>query len=323
MAHLRRVYRLPAALEDDLVADLWQAGTLGVSTEADASGALVLSAYFALPAAPLALPERLAAAVECLAEEELAEADWMAEYRRRSRPFALGRFLEIDPREPLDPRAADAAPAAELPAGGAVPAPRHLLRLPARTAFGVGSHESTALAVELLDSLDLAGRAVLDVGTGTGILAFAALLRGAGRAVAFDADPVAAFQARANSRLNELHPRLFAGRPAALSAAPAPAARFHVALINVVPEQILPEIAGLLPALTDGAEIILSGLLAEHAPAVVARLGALGFAARDRRQAGDWVALRLARLSLPPPPPGEAAAGENAGIAHPPAPASS
>ncbi len=368
MAYLRRIYRLPAALEDDLVAELWQAGTLGVSTEAEEGGGseegevggiLRLSAYFALaarpdppappsldaPLTPLAPLAPLAPEIELLAEETLDDADWMAEYRRRSLPFALGRFLEIDPREPLaapapedaskaaprdpskTPRVAalmpegaspGASPPPPAPLAAAQPAstagapapPRQRLRLPARTAFGVGSHESTALAVELLDALDLRGRSVLDVGTGTGILAFAALLRGAARAVAFDADPVAAFQAHANSRLNRLHPRLFAGRPGALSPAPAAACRFDVALVNVVPEQILPDLADLLPALADGARIVLSGLLAEHAPAVEARFAELGFAAGDRRGAGDWLAPRLDRAVSVGRGPGAAAAAD-------------
>jgi ribosomal protein L11 methylase PrmA len=310
MATLRRIYRLPPELEDTLVADLWLAGTLGVMTEPEADGRLRLTAYFAPPPGHAESPAgqgrpRLAPGpaqgppVECLAEDEVPDTDWMAEYRRRSRPFPLGRTLWVDPREPDEPDAAPAPEAADAPSGtdapdeAAAPAGRRLLRLPARTAFGTGSHESTALAIELLEAAAPAGRAVLDVGTGTGILAFAALAWGASKAVAFDADPVAAFQARANRRLNGLYPALFAGRPAALSPCLPAAARFDLAVVNVVPEQILPEIAGLLPALRPGGGLILSGLLAERAPAVLATLAALGVREVDRRSSGEWVALRL------------------------------
>jgi ribosomal protein L11 methyltransferase len=301
MTYLRRIYQLPAELEETLVADLWLAGTLGVRTEAEPDGRLRLTAYFAAPAAGPAgerpaFPEGTAAPgpvsqrVECLVEDELPEIDWMAEYRRRTRPFALGRGLVVDPREPEEPEGTAGAEGGE---GRAVPPGRRLLRLPARTAFGTGSHESTALAIELLEEADLAGRAVLDVGTGTGILAFAALAWGAARVVGFDADPAAAFQARANSRLNVLCPRLFAGRPAAL----APRPEFDLVVINVVPEQIMPEIADLLAALRPGGRLILSGLLAERAPEALALLATHGFAEAGRRQAGEWVALLLA---LPP-----------------------
>jgi ribosomal protein L11 methylase PrmA len=63
----------------------------------------------------------------------------------------------------------------------------------------------------------------------------------------------------------------------------------------VVPEQILPEMPYLVRLLRPGAEAILSGILAERGRQVLDRLRGLGFAERDRRQAGDWVAFRLSR----------------------------
>jgi ribosomal protein L11 methylase PrmA len=311
MTHLRRVYRLAAELEEDLVSDLWLAGTLGVHSEPEPGGGLRLTAWFAPPYASAPAPRP---GIECLSEDEVAEIDWMARYRQLARPFPVGRTLLVDPGEPEE-GAGEAGPAtagqgversadqaAGPPAGQPTAPPelagrRRLLRLPARTAFGTGSHESTALAVELLEESAVAGRAVLDVGTGTGILAFAALALGAARVVGFDADPAAAFQARANSRLNRLRPLLFAGRPAALAPRPAPGARFDLAVANVVPEQILPEIAGLLAALRPHGGLILSGLPAERAPEVLERLAASGWHEVERRQAGEWLALRLARTS--------------------------
>jgi ribosomal protein L11 methyltransferase len=284
MSYLRRVYRLPAELEESLVADLWHAGTLGVSTESEPDGRLRLTAWFEPDAPPPPGIEHIShvSHISHISDDEVPDTDWMAEYRRRAVPFPLGRTLLIDPREPEEAETA-----------AAVPAGRRLLRLPARTAFGIGSHESTVLALELLEEAELAGRAVLDVGTGTGILAFAALAWGAARVVAFDADPVAVLQARANSRLNGLHPQLFAGRAAALAAGP-----FDLAVVNVVPEEILPDLADLLPLLAAGGALILSGLLTDRAARVAARLAARGLretGETGRLSRGDWTALRLSR----------------------------
>ncbi len=294
------------------VANLWMAGTLGVVSETAADGAVVLTAYFDGQDAA-AGPPLGGGAIECLGTEEMPETDWMAEYRRRAQPFALGARLVIDPREPedalaglgarlgtqIDPHepedAAERDGAARITVGAPAGTERRLLRLPARTAFGVGSHESTSLAIALLEAEDLRGRRVLDVGTGTGILAFAALAWGAAAVVAFDADPVAAFQARINSGLNGLRPLLFAGRPAALtSGRGVPPAGFDLAVVNVVPEQILPDLADLLAVLGPAGGIILSGLLAQRAAEVAAHFAAAGFLVVDRRQDGDWAALRLA-----------------------------
>ncbi|HEY7215792.1 MAG TPA: 50S ribosomal protein L11 methyltransferase, partial [Thermoanaerobaculia bacterium] len=203
-----------------MIANLWQAGTLGAQSSAALDGRLRLEAWFPLesPAA------EVAAGVELAAEEIVPDADWFAAWREQARPFPVGRTFFVDPREP-----------GEEPA--VVPSDRELLRLPARAAFGTGSHESTALALELLEDTDLEGRRALDVGTGTGVLAFAALLRGARSVVGFDVDAAAPFHARDNSGLNGLRPLLFAGGLAALRQRPL----FDLALVNVVPEEILPE----------------------------------------------------------------------------------
>jgi ribosomal protein L11 methyltransferase len=280
MPHLRRLYALPPDLEDAAVARLWMAGTLGVQSSTGADGRLRLEAWFPLDASP----SEIIPGVELESEETVPDADWFATWRERAVPFKVGRTLWLDPREPEE--------RAEAPEG------RRLLRLPARAAFGTGSHESTSLALELLEDADLHGRRVLDVGTGTGVLAFAALLFGAASVTGYDVDPAAPFHARDNSGLNGLHPRLFAGRLAAIRERP----RFDLALVNVVPEQILPEMPDLVLRLRPGAGMILSGILAERGRQVLDRLGGLGFFETDRREAGDWVAFRMGRVGYHPPP---------------------
>jgi ribosomal protein L11 methyltransferase len=274
MPYLRRVYVVPSGLEEAFVGDLWLAGTLGVQSTPEADGRVRLEAWFPGGDAPaISLP----AGVDLAGDEPVPDSDWLAAYRERAQPFPVGRSLFVDPREP-----------GEVPAD--VPEGRRLLRLPARAAFGIGSHESTSLALELLEDMDLRGLRVLDVGTGTGILAFAALLFGAWSATGFDVDPAAPVHARDNARLNGLpRLRLFAGRLAALRERPL----FDLALVNVVPEQIFPEMPDLMALLRPGAEAVLSGILAEKGREVLDHVRSLGLMERDRREAGEWVAFRV------------------------------
>ncbi len=275
----RLEFELPAAAEERLVGELWAAGTLGLECREAAGGGLRVIAYFARRGPAAACAERVARAcpgVELRRHERLPDEDWLAVYRRRARPFRLGRRLVVDPGEP----AAD-APAASVPAG------RRLLRLPARHAFGTGEHATTRLVVEWLEDLDPAGLRVLDVGCGSGILSLAAVLGGARPVIAIEVDPVAALVARDGQRLNRLDFALVAGRAGCLRRPRG----FDLLLVNVLPERIRPDLAELRRLLAAGGQALFSGLLEEAAAEVERRLGAHGFAAVDRRRLDGWCAV--------------------------------
>ena len=284
MAYLLRAYLVPADQEDLVAGELWEAGTLGLESHDEPGGRVRIEAWFAAgPGQPVAGPgaeplaHRLGAGVEALGVEAVAEEDWLAAYRERARPFALGEGFWVDSREPE---------------GAVSPPPgRHLLQLPARTAFGTGSHESTRLVVEMLEGLRPRGLSVLDVGTGTGVLGFVAGLLGAREVVAFDVDVTAGVQARANAGLNRARLLLFAGSIEAVR----PRARFDLALLNIMPEIILPEMPDVEPLLVPGGEMILSGILADRGDEVLAGAAGHGFALREVRRAGEWVAFRVGR----------------------------
>ena len=267
----------PELLEDELIALLWAHGGLGSWSESSGAGRVRIHGF--VDAANTATGElaralRIDPSIEISPFAAVERRDWSAEWRRAAQPIEVGRRFLVDPREPEE---------VEVPVE---PGGRILLCLPARTAFGLGSHASTRLAVELLESLALDGRAVVDVGTGSGILAFAALALGARSVVAFDLDPAAALLLPAHARLNDLAPRAFVGTIAAL----APQSRFDLALVNVVPSEIAADLPRLAALLRPGAAAVFSGILETEAERALAAMAGAGFRERRRASDGEWIA---------------------------------
>lgn len=273
----------PVELEDELAGRLWMAGSVGSWSEPVAQGRVRLNAFFEHDAdSPPDLEAALAdcgAGIGVVAVEAVAEQDWLAGWRAGAAPIEVGTRFLVDPREPSET-------AVPVDAGG-----RLLLRLPARTAFGVGSHESTRLAVELLERQAVAGRRVLDVGTGTGILALAALRLGAREVVALDLDPAAALLLPQYMALNRARFAAFVGSVRALAPGAGRGGRgFDLALVNVVPREIAPDLSALAAALRPGGAALFSGILGARSGGALERLARHGFREVSRREAGEWIA---------------------------------
>ena len=241
MDYRLHVFRLPASREDEVAAELWQLGCLGLEIKAgDAPDTVRAEVYF--PADPELEPriaawvERCAAqGVDALSSDDFADQDWLADYRAKTRPFPVGERFLVAPGEPDDP----------LPE---VPDGRFLIRVPAQNAFGTGSHESTRLMLRRLEAMDLRGLDLLDVGTGSGILAFAALKLGAASVVAYDFDAPSVVTASINGGLNGCAAAWTASTIAALRPAPV----FDLALVNVLPERVLGDYPRLVATLRPG-----------------------------------------------------------------------
>ncbi len=272
-------FTLPEDLEDQFVAALWSLGALGFEVAEAAPGSLRVDAWFPAPLAPAADGSELARwtrrGVRAVGSEGLADRDWLASYRAAAEPFDVGRRFRIDSGE---------ASAEEAAGDGR----RRTLKIPAQTAFGTGSHESTRLVLEWLEELDLTGLEVLDVGTGSGILSFAAEHLGAERVVGFDVDAQSICIARGNARFNQFAPRLFAGSLTALRLE----RRFDLALVNILPENFS-EISRLTGMLKPGSRVISSGNLAERRGELLARWQRWGFVLRDERRQAEWIAFLL------------------------------
>lgn len=123
--------------------------------------------------------------------EQIEDKDWEREWMDNFHPMKFGKRLWICPswREIPEPNAVN-------------------VMLDPGLAFGTGTHPTTALCLEWLDSLDLEGKTVIDFGCGSGILAIAALKLGAKSAVGIDIDPQAILASRNNAEANGVADRL-------------------------------------------------------------------------------------------------------------------
>lgn len=186
------------------------------------------------------------------------------------------------------------------------------LRIDANTAFGTGHHETTRgclLAMERLRRRRPLGR-VLDVGTGTGVLALAAARAGARSVLASDIDPEACRRAKLNAEQNGLRAREVAatsrdatwGRelrlvtaagaqvPALVSAGP-----YDLIFANILAGPLIALASDLTRLLKPGGQLILAGLIQPQRQSVEARYRTQGLRLEDRLQLGDWPTLVFCR----------------------------
>jgi ribosomal protein L11 methyltransferase len=157
-------------------------------------------------------------------------------------------------------------------------------------AFGSGLHPTTRLCLEALENHLRPGQAVLDVGTGSGILAIAAARLGASHVLALDTDPLAVQIARENVARN------YVESVVCLEVGTAQISNLQPPISNLIVANILAEtIVELAPALeanlAPGGVLITSGIITDQANAVVASLRENGLSLAERRDEGEWVAL--------------------------------
>ena len=196
-------------------------------------------------------------------DDQVWERAWMDDFA----PMRFGERLWIVPSwsESPDPQAVN-------------------LKLDPGLAFGTGTHETTALCLEWLDRADLQGKAVLDFGCGSGVLAIAALLLGAGNATGTDIDPQALTASEDNARNNGVADGLSLYLPENLPAD----YRCDVLVANILAGPLV-ELAGQLAGYCrPGGTLALSGILAEQAESVRAAYTPW-FDLNPTTQQGDWV----------------------------------
>lgn len=226
------------------------------------------------------LHESLGAEVDAPAVSRVVERDWVAESQSHFPMLEFGRFLVYGSHH-ARPRAYGRLP----------------LLIDAGRAFGTGHHDSTALALLLLERLQPRYRQpnLLDLGCGSGILALAALRLWPGASVlAADIDPQSVAVAQENRRINRIAGDFRAVASNGLRQADLRgAAPYDLILANILTRPLLmmaPEIAR---ALAPGGYLILAGFLEGDRVKLEARYRALGLALVARQSRGGWSALLL------------------------------
>lgn len=229
--------------------------------------------------APIAAAARARFGGQILAWDStvLEDQPWERAWMEHFQPMRFGRRLWICPTgfEPPEPEAVNVI-------------------LDPGLAFGTGTHPTTALCLDWLESLDLAGRTVLDYGCGSGILAVAALKLGAAAAHGIDIDPQALTASAENARKNGVEPGLTLSYPSDPSPPPA-----DVVVANILSGPLVALATDILARLKPGGRLALSGLLTEQADTVrAAYADAVAFDPVGRRE--DWAILTgVKRLPAP------------------------
>ena len=257
---------------------LMEAGALGTETGDESDGVLRITGYFASTPDRERLRSELfealriydlpSSSVRDMNVREVAQRDWLEEWKQNWQPVEIGRFVIAPPWSNLD----DVHD-------------RLIIRIEPGMAFGTGTHETTRLCLQAIEK-HFTGGSFLDVGTGTGILAIAAAkLFPEARIEACDTDEMAVAIARENAFANGVADQIDL-RAGSVEESTASADLVCANLTADVITQILPS----LVSLTCG-KLVLSGILETQVEMVQAGLHDNGIDEFEIEQDGEWVAL--------------------------------
>jgi len=205
----------------------------------------------------------------------LSEEDWAHAWKKHYQVLRVGQRIIVKPSwQTYTPRPNDI-----------------VIELDPGMAFGTGLHPSTRLCLVALEEHLPPGMRVLDVGTGSGILAIAAARLGAGPVLALDIDPIAVKAARANVAANKVE-LIVSVEPGSWPTLKPYAQAFDIVLVNILAETIVELLnEGLGHCLREAGLIVVSGIIESQEAMVVEALAAQSVDIVERLQEKDWVAL--------------------------------
>lgn len=174
-----------------------------------------------------------------------------------------------------------------------VPSARHDIVIDPKMAFGTGHHDTTSNMMRYILQEDMAGKSVIDMGTGTGILAILAAMRGASPVAGIEIDRPAYENAVENAVINKTDINIIHGDASALeSIEPA-----DYLFANINRNIILEDVDRYAAKLKPGGTMLLSGFYKEDIPMVAKRAAKAGLSLCDSKESNRWVAVRLLKNS--------------------------
>ena len=200
------------------------------------------------------------------------DEDWSEVWKKFYKPFRAGHHLVVKPTWELY----DAQPGDKV------------IEIDPGMAFGSGTHETTGMCMELLEDALHGGERVIDVGTGSGILAIGAALLGAKEVTAIDIDPMAVKVARENIEHNGLQDKVTALEGNLLDHLDVTC---ELCVANIIADVICMFAAPLNDHIVPGGLFICSGIIKEREQDVVDALTAADYTILDIRRKGEWVAM--------------------------------
>jgi ribosomal protein L11 methyltransferase len=250
-------------VEDDV--ERWR---LDAYSEAEPDAAMIAAIRALVPSAANVAP----------LVEPLYDEDWVTLSQAGLEPIREGRFVVHTSAHPIDP-----------PAGG------RAFLIDAGRAFGTGHHATTSGCLAMLDAM--AGQSfanIIDIGTGTGLLAFAARhVWPEARVTATDIDPMAIDVTRENAEANAIAGVELIVADGALDDAITAAAPYDLIIANVLAGPLVSMAPELAAIATPGATIVLAGLLETQRDQVVEAYAACGCTLLQTDRRGDWTILKL------------------------------
>jgi ribosomal protein L11 methyltransferase len=213
--------------------------------------------------------------LESISVRDIGDQDWNAVWLASLQPVRIGRQFRIRQSwNPADPLFSGIE-----------------LMIDPKRAFGSGYHATTQLLVGWLEDTIKGGERVLDIGTGSGILAMAALRLGAAAAVGIDNDPEAIECARENAQVNGFGGELILETSALEQLSPEP---FDLIVANLDRKTILELCTSIRSYLREGCRAYLSGLQNADFEDVREAVSVAGGQIKDRRECEEWIAVSLA-----------------------------
>jgi ribosomal protein L11 methyltransferase len=269
---------------------MFELGALGCEVDELADNKILLKSSFSAVTCGEEKVAEIARALEgynlntCLGSmriESLADEDWLSKWKEGLAPFRVGDKLVVTP--PWCTEAADAL----------LDNSRNKLIIDPGMAFGTGLHATTQYCLKSIEK-GVSGNQILDVGTGSGILAIAcALLYTDCAIVGIDIEADALGNARDNLALNKVEDKikLVVGQPAQLLPA-----KFDTLLSNITCEDIVSLLPVYAQLLNPDGQVICAGILNEKLYLLEDAIAPHGFRIIDKEVTGEWVGVRLAKI---------------------------